>query len=86
MVSSGDSGATWSAPVLVSSRASNVRLGNGFGYPDCAPRFIGDYSGIAVGSDGVAHPMWTDIRKGNSPDEPGSTHDQDPYTARVTLP
>ncbi len=24
--------------------------------------FIGDYMGLAVGSDGVAHPVWTDTR------------------------
>ena len=24
--------------------------------------FMGDYMGLAVGSDGVAHPVWTDTR------------------------
>ena len=24
--------------------------------------FIGDYMGVAVGSDGMAHPVWTDTR------------------------
>jgi hypothetical protein len=24
--------------------------------------FLGDYMGLAVGSDGVAHPIWTDTR------------------------
>ena len=24
--------------------------------------FLGDYMGVAVGSDGVAHPVWTDTR------------------------
>ncbi len=24
--------------------------------------FIGDYDGLAIGSDGVAHPIWTDMR------------------------
>jgi len=24
--------------------------------------FLGDYMGLAVGSDGVAHPVWTDTR------------------------
>ncbi len=24
--------------------------------------FIGDYDGLAIGSDGVAHPLWTDMR------------------------
>jgi hypothetical protein len=25
--------------------------------------FLGDYTGLAVGSDGVAHPVWTDMRR-----------------------
>jgi hypothetical protein len=25
--------------------------------------FLGDYNGLAVGSDGVAHPFWTDMRR-----------------------
>jgi hypothetical protein len=25
--------------------------------------FLGDYTGLAVGSDGVAHPFWTDMRR-----------------------
>jgi hypothetical protein len=29
---------------------------------DCAT-FIGDYNGLAVGSDGKIHSLWTDIRK-----------------------
>jgi hypothetical protein len=24
--------------------------------------FIGDYTAVAMGSDGVAHPRWTDFR------------------------
>jgi hypothetical protein len=27
--------------------------------------FIGDYAGVAVGSDGVAHAVWTDSRGGD---------------------
>jgi hypothetical protein len=38
--------------------------------------FIGDYSAIALGSDGVAHPVWTDFRG-----RPGVTAaNQDIYT------
>ena len=38
--------------------------------------FIGDYSGIAMGSDGIAHPVWTDFRG-----RPGVTSaNQDVYT------
>ena len=44
--------------------------------------FIGDYTGMAVGSDGVAHSMWTDFR-GN----PGTTKpNQDAVTAAVPNP
>ena len=25
--------------------------------------FLGDYNGLAIGSDGVAHPVWTDMRR-----------------------
>jgi hypothetical protein len=25
--------------------------------------FLGDYNGLAVGSDGIAHPFWTDMRR-----------------------
>jgi hypothetical protein len=25
--------------------------------------FLGDYTGLAVGTDGVAHPLWTDMRR-----------------------
>jgi hypothetical protein len=25
--------------------------------------FLGDYTGLAIGSDGVAHPLWTDMRR-----------------------
>ena len=86
IIASNNNGDTWLAPVKTTSRSSDPSKGNYFGYPNCAPVFIGDYTGIAVGSDGVAHPFWTDIRKGNSPGDPGTTYDQDPYTATVTIP
>jgi len=25
--------------------------------------FLGDYNGLAIGGDGVAHPIWTDMRR-----------------------
>ena len=85
IVASSDNGDTWSKPVKITSRSSDPSKGNYFEYPNCIPSFIGDYTGIDVGSDGVAHPFWTDIRKGNSPGDPGTTYDQDPYTATVTI-
>jgi hypothetical protein len=42
--------------------------------------FIGDYSQTAIGSDGIAHSVWTDFRG-----RPGVTSaNQDVYTARYT--
>jgi len=43
--------------------------------------FIGDYTAVALGSDGVLHPCWTDFRG-----KPGSTApNQDAYTQAVSL-
>jgi hypothetical protein len=79
---SANGGDSWTASTDVATATSTVTDGNYFGYPNCAASFIGDYTGIAVGSDGVAHPMWTDIRIGN---DTKTTADQDPYTATLTL-
>jgi hypothetical protein len=85
-VGSSDEGATWSAPITISSAPSTVSNGNLFDYPNCSPDFIGDYSGLAVGPGGAAHPLWTDIRIGNDVSTSPSPHaDQDPYTARLSL-
>jgi hypothetical protein len=63
-----------------------VSSGNLFDYPNCSPDFIGDYSGIAVGPGGAAHPLWTDIRIGNDTSTSPSPHaDQDPYTTRLSV-
>jgi len=43
--------------------------------------FIGDYSQIALGSNGTAHPVWTDFR-GNP--NTGTRANQDVYTASYT--
>jgi hypothetical protein len=43
--------------------------------------FIGDYTGVTLGSDLVAHPMWTDFRG-----RPGvNTPNQDAYTQAIPL-
>jgi hypothetical protein len=43
--------------------------------------FIGDYTAVALGSDGVLHPCWTDFRG-----KPGVTApNQDAYTQAVSL-
>ncbi len=47
--------------------------------------FIGDYEGLAVGSDGVSHPLWTDMRtRAFNTVPPGRGHNtQDAVTAAV---
>jgi hypothetical protein len=77
-------GASWSAPVTVSTAISDVSAGNRFGYPACPASFVGDYSGITVDSTGVAHSLWTDVRvEPSTPTDPGGTS-QDPFTATLS--
>jgi hypothetical protein len=45
--------------------------------------FIGDYTAVAMGSDLVAHPVWTDFR--GNPTLSGSTPNQDVYTQAVRV-
>ena len=49
-------GSTWGSQVRVSTESSNpfIQFADG--------AFIGDYSQVALGSDGNAHPAWTDFR------------------------
>ena len=77
IVGSSDRGATWSVPAKLTSVSSDVRNGNKFrnARRECGPFFIGDYTGIVVGADGIAHPIWMDIRG----------KDQDPFTTRVRI-
>jgi len=68
------SGSSWGATKRLTSDSSNpfIQFANG--------AFIGDYSQVAVGSDGVAHAAWTDFR-GN----PGVTApNQDVVVANFT--
>ncbi len=81
-VASTNGGTSWSAPVTLSTVASNVQAGNEFSFPNCAFNFIGDYSGITVDSTGTGHSLWTDIRA-DQYDPPGNA-DQDPFTATLT--
>ena len=46
--------------------------------------FIGDYTQIALGSDGVAHPVWTDFRGNPNPGPGGTKANQDAYTQSFT--
>lgn len=86
MLYSNNGGDTWSRPIKISKKKSSPEEGNRFGYPLCDGRFMGDYNGITVDSRGRAHVFWTDIRKGNSPNDGGDTRDQDPYMATVSIP
>jgi hypothetical protein len=85
-VASRDGGKSWSKPKKISSKRSNPEKGNLFSFPTCEASFIGDYNGIAVGADRSIHVFWTDIRSGNSPGDPGTSYDQDPYTASIQIP
>ena len=75
-VKSSDGGATWSGSTRITEQSSDP------GIQFTSGAFIGDYTGVAVGSDNVAHPIWTDFR-GN----PGVTSpNQDAVTASIPLP
>jgi hypothetical protein len=72
------------ARVSTDNFASELRLTDASSNPFVQFRgsFIGDYTGIALGSDGIAHPVWTDFR-GNpnlSSDDPLNRANQDAYT------
>jgi hypothetical protein len=85
-VTSADAGATWSQSITLSSKSSEVNLGNRFNNPECGATFIGDYNDTTVDRQGKAHFFWTDVRVGNSPGDPESTADQDPYVASMQIP
>ncbi len=75
-VKSNNGGATWSASTRITEESSDP------GIQFSAGAFIGDYTGVTIGSDNVAHPLWTDFR-GN----PGVTSpNQDAVTVRISLP
>jgi len=74
-VKSNNGGSTWSASTRITEQSSDPSIQ----FADGA--FIGDYTGMAVGSDNIAHPLWTDFR-GN----PGVTSpNQDAVTAAIRL-
>ncbi len=72
---SNNSGGTWSGSTRITEQSSDPAIQFASG------AFIGDYTGIAIGSDNIAHPVWTDFR-GN----PGVTSpNQDAVTTRIAL-
>jgi hypothetical protein len=57
-----DGGATWSAPVSLSS--ASFQPWSSFHQDGFV--FMGDYAGLAAGSDGLFHATWTDTRDGSA--------------------
>jgi hypothetical protein len=57
------------------------------GDPGCTfcATFIGDYNGLAVGSDHAIHGIWTDMRRQLIPSNPNSAV-QDAFYARIPPP
>ena len=54
-----DGGRTWADRRAAARVASDESHGNAAGSHGLE---YGDYEGLAVGGDGVAHPIWTDTR------------------------
>ena len=74
-VKSNDAGTTWSNSTRITEQSSDP------GIQFTSGAFIGDYTGVAVGSDNVAHPIWTDFRG-----KPGVTSpNQDAVTTAIPL-
>jgi hypothetical protein len=75
-VKSNDGGATWSGSTRITEESSDP------GIQFTSGAFIGDYTGVAMGSDNNAHPIWTDFRG-----KPGVTSpNQDAVTISISLP
>lgn len=74
-VKSNNGGTTWSTSTRITEQSSDP------GIQFTAGAFIGDYTGVTVGSDNIAHPLWTDFRG-----QPGVTSpNQDAVTASIPL-
>ena len=74
-VKSNNGGASWTGSTRITEQSSDpsnqFTLGG----------FIGDYTNVVVGTDNVAHPLWTDFRG-----KPGLTSpNQDAVTARISI-
>jgi hypothetical protein len=70
--SSSDHGSTFT-PVRVDTGLSNPNDSRFFtngGQTNGKATFIGDYNGLAIGPDGVSHPIWTDMRTNAFPHPP----------------
>jgi hypothetical protein len=74
-VKSTNGGTTWSGSTRITEQSSDP----GIQFAEGA--FIGDYTGVAVGSNNIAHPIWTDFRG-----QPGATSpNQDAVTVPIPL-
>lgn len=51
LATSSDDGRTWTEPIQLTSQSSQP-----------IDKDLGEYIGLAVGNDGTAHPVWTDVR------------------------
>ena len=82
-------GALPGAPLVVSSAISHPNTSLFFlaGVPGCVTcaTFIGDYNGLAVGSNGQVHSTWTDMRRPAPAPFPARTV-QDAFYARQPTP
>lgn len=87
LATSTNNGASFSS-VRVDSGLSNPNDSRWFtngGTTNGKATFLGDYEGLAVSSDGVSHPLWTDMRSVQFPNPPpGRGHNtQDAVTVSV---
>jgi hypothetical protein len=87
LATSTDGGASFTT-VRVDSGLSNPNDSRWFtngGTTNGKATFLGDYEGLAIGSDGVSHPIWTDMRSSQFPSPPpGRGHNtQDAVTASL---
>lgn len=67
----------------VDSGLSDPNHARWFANPSGQTAFLGDYNGLAVGADGIAHPFWTDMRRVVTV-QGISGRTEDAFTAAVT--
>ncbi len=88
LATSKNHGASFASSVRVDTGLSNPNDSRWFtngGTTKGKTTFLGDYNGLAIGSNGVSHPIWTDMRTSAFPSPPpGRGHNtQDTVTASV---
>jgi hypothetical protein len=87
LATSTDKGATFTSNRVDSglSNPNDSRWFTNGGTTNGKATFIGDYEGLAIGSNGISHPLWTDMRENQFPNPPpGRGHNtQDAVTVSV---